>query len=82
LVLIHVRAVQRLLACVGPTGANDSNDVFLSLRVDDDHESLLDGTDRDEAILEFGVLAVEDLQVSTPDSKSLRAATNETPCFS
>ena len=52
-----------MLACVGETGANDSNDVFIAFGVDDDHESPLDGTDRDEAILEVGVFAVEDLQV-------------------
>jgi hypothetical protein len=52
-----------LLACVGPTGANDSNDFFVALGVDDDHESPLDGADRDEAILEVGVLDVEGLQV-------------------
>jgi len=52
-----------LLACVGPTGANDPNDVFVAFGVDDDHESPLDRADRDEAILEVGVLDVEDLQV-------------------
>ena len=61
--LIHVRAVHGLLAVVGPTGTDDSNDVFLSLRVDDHDEPAFDGTDRDEAIFEVGVLAVEDLQM-------------------
>ena len=52
-----------MLACVGPTGADDSNDVFVALGVDYDHDSPLDGTDRDEAILGVGVFGVEDLQV-------------------
>jgi hypothetical protein len=48
---------------VGPTGADDSNGVLLSLRVDNYHQSAFDGTDRNEAVFAFRVLAVEDLQV-------------------
>jgi hypothetical protein len=58
-----VQAVQGLLAVVGATGADDSNDVFLSLREDDANEPAFDGTDRDEAIFQVGMLDVEDLQI-------------------
>ena len=58
-----MRAVQTLLALVGQPGANDSDEVFFSFRVDDNHEPTIDGADSDETIFEFGMLCVEDLEI-------------------
>ena len=58
-----MRAVQTLLALVGQPGANDSDEVFLSFRVDDDHEPAIDRTDRDEAVFGFRMVCVEDLEI-------------------
>ena len=61
--LIHVRAVQGLLEFGGHPGANDSDYLFFSFRVDDNHESAIDRADGDEAVLEVGMLCVEDLEI-------------------
>ena len=61
--MIHLRAVQSLLALVGQPGANDSDEVFFSFRVDDNHEPAIDWTDGDEAVFEFRMLCVEDLEI-------------------
>jgi hypothetical protein len=58
-----VRAVQSLLALVGQSGANDSDEVFFSFRVDDNHKSAIDWTDGDETVFEFRMLCVEDLEI-------------------
>jgi hypothetical protein len=46
-----------------PADANDSGRVFFGLRVDDNDQSTVDRTDRNETVFELGVLAVEDLEV-------------------
>ncbi len=58
-----MRAVQSLLALVGQPGANDSDEVFFSFRVNDDHKSAIDWTDGDETVFEFRMLCVEDLEI-------------------
>ena len=57
-----MRAVQSLLALVGQPGSNDSDEVFFSFRVNDDHKSAIDWTDGDETVFEFRMLRVEDLE--------------------
>jgi len=56
-----LRAVQTLLALVGQPCANDSDEVFFSFRVYDNHEPASDRADGDEAVFEFRILCVEDL---------------------
>ena len=58
-----MRAVQTPLALVGQPGANDSDDVFFSFCVNDDHEPAIDWTDGNEAVFEFRMLWVEDLEI-------------------
>ncbi len=58
-----MRAVQSLLALVGQPGANDSDEVFFSFRLNDDHKSAIDWTDGDETVFEFRMLCVEDLEI-------------------
>ena len=58
-----MRAVQSLLALVGQPGADDSDEVFFSFRVNDDHKSAIDWTDGDETVFEFRMLCVEDLEI-------------------
>jgi len=45
------------------SSANDADDVLLTLRVDDDHDPSLDRPDRDESILELGMICIEDLEI-------------------
>jgi hypothetical protein len=52
-VSLHVRAIQRLLALGGPSGANDADEIVFAFRVDDNHETSIDRADGDEAILGF-----------------------------
>ena len=52
-----------MLAFGGPPGAHDADETFFSFRVDDDHETSIDRADCDEAVLELGVLRVEDLEI-------------------
>lgn len=57
-----MRAIQRLLALVGYSGANDPGEFFFPFRVDNDDDAALDRADGDEAILELRMLGVEDLE--------------------
>ena len=43
--------------------ADDSSDVVLELRVDDQYQAAVDRADRDEAIFEIRMIAVEDFHV-------------------
>ncbi len=43
--------------------ADDSDEFFIPLRVDDDHESSIDGADRDETVFDIRMLSVEYLEV-------------------
>jgi hypothetical protein len=64
-----------LLTFVGQPGTNDSNEVVFWFRVDDDHEAAINWTNGDEAILEFRVRCVEDLEIvcaELEESLSLR----------
>jgi hypothetical protein len=54
------RACSRLMAM---RAANDSDDLFFSLRLDDNHESAINRADGDEAVFEVGMLRVEDLEL-------------------
>ena len=52
-----------MLALAGQPGANDSDEVSFSFRVDDNHKSAIDWTDGDETVFEFRMLCVEDLEI-------------------
>jgi hypothetical protein len=57
-----MRAIQCLLALGGHSGANDPDEIFFPLRVDNDDDAAIDRADGDEAILELRMFGVEDLE--------------------
>ena len=58
-----MRAIQGLLALIRHPRADDSDDAFFWLRVDDNNQPEIDWTDGDEAIFKFRMLCIKDLKV-------------------
>lgn len=61
--MIHVCAIQILLAPACEPGADDPHPALLRLDVYDDYEPPVDRADRDESILGLGMVLVKDLQI-------------------
>lgn len=61
-----MRVVQGLLTLARQPRVDDSDQIFIPLRVDDDHEPAIDGADRDEAVFHIRMLSVEDLESRVP----------------
>ena len=57
-----MRAIRCLLAIVGHSGANDPDEIFFPLRVDNNDDAAIDRADGDEAILELRMFGVENLK--------------------
>jgi hypothetical protein len=78
---LDVAPIKLRLASCRPTGADEANRVFITLRVHDKNKTLLDRSDGDEPILFIGVCIIEDLQVVVSTGEQGARFSNETPCF-
>ena len=67
---------------VGKPGANYTDEVFFSFRVNDNHDSTIDWSDGDESVFGLRMFSVEDLQIVVAGlKKPLRLSKRHTMLF-